>query len=353
MRDNSLGGRRSGIRMMSGVMALAMLGGCVTTGNGGPSLARFNNQADACNAQRKPLIETEDALGEALVAGAVLGALAGAGVGAAASKGDGGAILAGALIGGLLGGTVGYQQGLANRHQTREGMLAEINHDAGVDAQRFSTARGLISDLNACRNQQLDGIEADRAAGRITTAMARQRLDGAREAINQDNELIAQVLGHMNRRTDTYLDAARRTPGQGDDVLPEDVATYTPGPILWAAPEGLSVKADVANLRAGPSTDHRIVGKLDKGQSVATRGRSGDWYSVAHGDGPAFIHSSLVGPATPGKNRRAVATNTRPQTTTELQRAVVESRDTEAAGQQNHQQLTTRVDDLYTILGAN
>ncbi|MGC2857740.1 SH3 domain-containing protein [Novispirillum sp. DQ9] len=325
----------------------------MTTGAGGPSLARFDDQADACNAQRKPLIETENALGEAMVAGAVLGALAGAGVGAAASKGDGGAILAGALIGGLVGGTVGYHQGLSNRHSTRDAMLAEIDRDAGVDAGRFSSARGLIGSLNACRNRQLDGIEADRAAGRISVDQARQRLNQARTAIDQDNELIAQVLGHMNRRTDTYLDAARRTTEKGDEALLEDVATYTPGAILWTPPEGLAVKVETANLRAGPGTEHRVVGSLPKGQAITPRGRSGEWYSIAHGKGPAFIHSSLIGPSTPELTQASAAAAPRPQPKTELQRVVVESRDAEAAGRQNHQQLSNRVDDLYTILGTN
>lgn len=338
---------RAGTAMLL-VMAMT---GCVTNPNG-PSLARFNNSADACNAQRTPLIETENQLGNSMMAGALIGGLAGAGIGAAASKGDGGAILAGALIGGLVGGTLGYQEGLSQRHENREDMLAEINRDASADAQQFSTARGVIGNLNACRNRQIDAIQADRTAERITHTQARAKLDQVKVAVEQDNQLIQQVLGHVDRRTDTYLDAARRTTDQDDGQLLGAARTYTPGQIIWNDAKSLEVVAASANLRAGPGTSHRTVGGLKKGDRVNEIGRSGDWIRIAHSTEPAFIHAPLVRASgtAPSAKQSAAA---RPEIKNDVQRVVVESRDTKAAGEQSAAQLASRLDDMYTVLGTN
>lgn len=365
-----MAGFKTAGRLGAGATVLATLAGCVTTGDSGPSLARFNDSSDACQEHRKPLIATESRFGETMMAGAVLGGLAGAGVGAAVSDGDTGSILAGALIGSMLGGTLGYQEGLAQRHATRQDMLNEINKDASTDASRFSATRGLIGNLNACRNRQIDTIQANHDAGRITTPQARAQLDSVRLAVSQDNELIGQVLGHMTRRTDTYMDAARRTTDLDDGAILGATAGYTPGTIFWnepsAAAQRMEVKATSANLRAGPGTSHRVVGGVRQGDVVTVAGRSGDWIRIAHDTEPAFIHTSLL--SNPGASATAPTTapvaaavpvarsatpQNRPAFENDLQRAVVESRDTQAAGQQNHAQLTSRIDDMYTILGVN
>lgn len=344
------------------LMALAA-SGCVSTTDGGPSLVRFDNAADACNAQRQPLIDTERRLSQNMVAGALIGGAVGAGAGAALGQGDARAVLAGALIGGLMGATLGYQDGLARRHTTREAMLAEINQDAGADAKHFSSTRGLIANLNTCRNGQIDAIQADHAAGRISATQARTRLDQTRQAVDQDNELIAQVLGHMARRTDTYLDAARRTTDLDDQELLGQAYAYTPGPILWndAAGSGrsLEVKVGSANLRAGPGTNHGQVGSLRRGDVVTEVGRSGDWVRINYNNQPAFIRANLVQEAgllaTDARSAAAPVPTpvARPRIKTEVQRAVVESRDTVAVGEQSHAQLSSRLDDMYTILGPN
>ncbi len=349
---------RAGFRLGAALSVLVLLNGCVTAGaGGGPSLARFNNPADVCNDQRQPLLATESQLSQTMVAGALIGGVAGAGVAAAVSDGDAGAILAGALIGGLAGASLGYHEGLSRRHASREAILDEIDQDAGQDATSFSTARGTIAALNACRNRQIDATEAAHAAGRLSTAQAKARLDRVRLAVDQDNELIHQVLGHMTRRTDTYLDAARRTTDLDESTILGAAADYEPGAILWnpATKSGriLEVSVPSANLRAGPGTRHRVVGSLRSGDTVKARGQSGDWIGVEHDSGPAFIHASLIAPRGATTTTAALAPKPRPAVDTDLQRAVLEARDTEAAGQQNKAQLSSRLDDLYTILGTN
>ncbi len=50
-----------------------------------------------------------------------------------------------------------------------------------------------------------------------------------------------------------------------------------------------------SNLRAGPGTNHRVVGSLRTGQEVQVTGRAGDWLRIAApGGGAAFVHGSLM-----------------------------------------------------------
>ena len=50
-----------------------------------------------------------------------------------------------------------------------------------------------------------------------------------------------------------------------------------------------------SNLRAGPGTDHRVVGSLRADEEVQVTGRAGDWLRIAApGGGTAFVHGSLL-----------------------------------------------------------
>ena len=60
-----------------------------------------------------------------------------------------------------------------------------------------------------------------------------------------------------------------------------------------------------SNLRAGPGTNHRVVGSLRAGQEVQVTGRAGDWLRIATPGGTAFVHGSLlVGAAGPAQEQR-------------------------------------------------
>ena len=50
-----------------------------------------------------------------------------------------------------------------------------------------------------------------------------------------------------------------------------------------------------SNLRAGPGTNHRVIGSLRTGQEVQVTGRAGDWLRIAApGGGTAFVYGSLL-----------------------------------------------------------
>jgi len=69
----------------------------------------------------------------------------------------------------------------------------------------------------------------------------------------------------------------------------------------WSA----AVKGDRINVREGPGTKHRIVAKLEKGQTVRVLGRRGDWLRIRlpgkkNGDAElAWVYHSLVKPIGP------------------------------------------------------
>jgi hypothetical protein len=65
----------------------------------------------------------------------------------------------------------------------------------------------------------------------------------------------------------------------------------------WAA-ESVRVTGDRVNLRSGPSTTSRIVGKVDRGAVLEVLGREGDWVRVAAPDTrePAYISARLCEP---------------------------------------------------------
>ncbi|MCU0930633.1 MAG: SH3 domain-containing protein [Serpentinimonas sp.] len=74
---------------------------------------------------------------------------------------------------------------------------------------------------------------------------------------------------------------------EGDEGwVAQQVVTNTPHHI---------VKGRVVNLRAGPGTNHRVVGKADYGEVLPTLARQGDWVRVrAPNGGIAWVSRSLL-----------------------------------------------------------
>ena len=62
----------------------------------------------------------------------------------------------------------------------------------------------------------------------------------------------------------------------------------------------------LVNLRAGPGTNHPVVGALSSGQEVQVTGRAGDWLRIALQGGTAFVHGQfMVGVAGQKQTKRA------------------------------------------------
>jgi SH3-like domain-containing protein len=63
-----------------------------------------------------------------------------------------------------------------------------------------------------------------------------------------------------------------------------------------AAADTLIVTGDRVNVREGPGTTHRIVGRVIEGQVVVAREHSGEWYRIDPGGGrpEGWVHGSFV-----------------------------------------------------------
>jgi len=79
-------------------------------------------------------------------------------------------------------------------------------------------------------------------------------------------------------------------------------ATAAPG-------DSLRVTGGVVNLRAGPSTDHRVVAQLQRDDRVTEMERRSNWVRIRFdqpdGDS-AWIYAALVEPAPPSRSSTAV-----------------------------------------------
>ncbi len=99
-------------------------------------------------------------------------------------------------------------------------------------------------------------------------------------------------------------------------TLDEGLATPVPALIpSTAAPLRSTVQVDLANLRAGPSTDYDAVGSARRGETVEpmARNAAGDWLRLRNG---AWIYASLVD-RVPENLPVADATQTEPAATVE------------------------------------
>lgn len=54
------------------------------------------------------------------------------------------------------------------------------------------------------------------------------------------------------------------------------------------------ISVNAANIRAGASTNYKIVGVVYRGAKLTVVGKSGTWYKVKYGNGTGFIAGTLV-----------------------------------------------------------
>lgn len=94
------------------------------------------------------------------------------------------------------------------------------------------------------------------------------------------------------------------TPAAAETTVPEATATETTTTANTesaAAPEALAwtIKGDRVNLRAGPGTEHGIVGVANSGEAVKPlSGMGTDWVEIRRADGSlAWIFAKFVGPS--------------------------------------------------------
>ena len=146
--------------------------------------------------------------------------------------------------------------------------------------------------------------EACRQAIRNKIALCRQNTNFES---NTKNREYAGCLGIFRRQAQSCVThfrhqmskcdlsgAARITDFTGFSCEVTKTVVEDSGPGISPLDERMKARTG-SNLRAGPGTNHRVVGSLRTGQEVQVTGRAGDWLRIATpGGGTAFVHGSLL-----------------------------------------------------------
>ncbi len=286
----------------SALVALPALTGCVTTG-GGSAYAAYNRPSDPCNVHRTALTGTQEDLEKWAWQGAGIGAGAGAILGALIG-GDVGAAALGAAAGAVVGGSVGYLEGRRRNTDTREELVSAIDVDAGADSAKVRQFAVALHNLWDCRQDEVDLVIARHQEGTLTRAEAMERANDIQRSVREDEQLVAKILGTVDERYRTYVDAKaevleleqRQVTTQFAEAptvtLEKSVATYE----LESA-SGVYVTRRAVNIRRAPRVeDGNVIATLPANSRVNVTGRTQNsrWYAFPHGGQVAFVYANLL-----------------------------------------------------------
>ena len=155
--------------------------------------------------------------------------------------------------------------------KTAESALVEVESGLAGSSGRADA----VSSLAVTR------IQVERAASQapwreVEIAIAREKLDEGERQVREGRFGAALFFVYRARRV------AESILAEAEDVL--------------AAGNARLIQAKRVNLRAGPSTDQRILSVLESGTPVIPQASEGDWRLVQVTGGPAgWIHESLLG----------------------------------------------------------
>lgn len=107
-------------------------------------------------------------------------------------------------------------------------------------------------------------------------------------AIARFNPKPTTMPGPVVRPTSPNAPPPRPLPMPGSGVIvspPVQPPKITPPPATRVPTILLNGASGAVNLRAGPGTDHAVVGQVGKGQQVTELDRQADWVRVSTGTG--------------------------------------------------------------------
>ena len=135
-------------------------------------------------------------------------------------------------------------------------------------------------------------IVGQRASGAALAITGRLEGDAGWWQVD-DNGSAAWVSAGLVRAAGPLDGVAAVTP-----PAPATVAAAAPAAAASSTPDGPTalVTAAAVNLRAGPGTEHALVGMVLNGARLPVRGRSSDgaWWQVDAASGPAWVFAELV-----------------------------------------------------------
>jgi hypothetical protein len=207
-------------RCVAAVVAVCLgIGGCQTTGLGGPTA-----QVPLTPAEQQ-LREDADRFNETVLGGAatgaVVGAVLGALLGAASGKKENiakGALL-GAAAGGVLGGVDGYVTAKAQENSNNSvRMLNSMAQDVRKDNARLER---IVANSNQVLNDskaQLEQIKSDVTTKKMSVVQA----TAERSKIEENRKLLEETLETATNKRNNYHDAAKKLRDQGGNTKEMD-----------------------------------------------------------------------------------------------------------------------------------
>ena len=329
-----------------------LVSGCQTTGFG--SLASGGDSNDVCYAYYQPLTETENAVSNSTLQGAVIGGVVG-GILGYVIGGNAKSAAIGAGAGAAIGGVAGHQSGTTRQNEQKAKLISELNSRAAPQTAAMGRASGTIGNLTDCRRRQIDAIKTEYNAGTISKATAKQRLDAVRTQVAADNRLIGKIVGDAETRVQEYVKA-------GTDAGLEKSALVGNETYLNAVPPSANVSPSSGDfyvstgsrVRSGPGQSYAILGALHQGDTISSTGTSADgqWMRFTFEGKEAYIHKSLVESRSAVTTASAVPSSaSMPEPENEVQGMVQNTEKTKAA-QKGHEELSQDIDKLFSALDA-
>ena len=148
-------------------------------------------------------------------------------------------------------------------------------------------------DREACRQAIRNKIALCRQNTNFESNTKNREYAGCLPVFRQQAESCAVHFRRQMSKCD-LSGAARITDFTGFSCEVTKTVVEEGGPGISPLDERMKARTG-SNLRAGPGTDHRVVGSLRAGEEVQVTGRAGDWLRIAaSGGGTAFVHGSLL-----------------------------------------------------------
>ena len=160
-----------------------------------------------------------------------------------------------------------------------------------IDGVYYSDVSG---NREACRQAIRNKIALCRQNTNFESNTKNRKYAGCLPVFRQQAQSCVVHFRHQMSKCD-LSGAARITDFTGFSCeVTKTVVEEDSGPGISPLDERMRARTG-SNLRAGPGTNHRVVGSLRTGQEVQVTGRAGDWLRIATPGGrAAFVHGSLL-----------------------------------------------------------
>ncbi|WP_299437246.1 SH3 domain-containing protein [uncultured Rhodospira sp.] len=272
--------------MTTAVATALVLGGCQTTNIGSILPGGYlSDKDDKCYAQRAAL----DSTGNTFETEVLRNVLLGAGAGAL------GALLAdeNPFVGAGLGAAAALAGTLLYDLQRQTGNSVELTEAAIKGVREENTRIDLLltrfEALRGCRYDEAQDIREALDAGRITRAVAEERMAAVRERYQEDVRQMERIASNISDRTEGYAAVYNQIAADnGGRQLEVNAPRLSQG--------GGARVTRTANLRSGPGTQYDKVGRLTRGTRVTVLSSANGWSRIVNPNGgQAYIADFLIG----------------------------------------------------------